>query len=145
MGMSSCHYESAWFPSRDHAPAPDLECTHPHLPRTVLTNHRYPQTSYSFRKVIEPLAAKGYYVVAPDYRGAGQSTATQDGYDKWTMAGDLHTLYTKVLGKKSAVIVGMDIGSMVATALALRFREDVDALFASGRCGVCGMSTAWSV
>jgi pimeloyl-ACP methyl ester carboxylesterase len=82
------------------------------------------------------LAAKGFFVIAPDYRGAGGSTVTEGGYDKWTMAGDIHALY-RGLGKRSAIIVGTDIGSMVATALALRFRDSVDALCASGVCRLC--------
>jgi hypothetical protein len=42
--------------------------------------------------------AAGYQVVVPDYRGAGASTKPRDGYDKWTMAGDLHDLVRNELG-----------------------------------------------
>lgn len=92
-----------------------------------------------YRRVIADIAKAGYYVIAPDYRGAGKTSLspTQDdkedtGYDKFSMAADLHALYKEVLGVDKAFIVGIDIGSMVATALALRYREDVIALFASG-------------
>jgi pimeloyl-ACP methyl ester carboxylesterase len=92
-----------------------------------------------YRHVIHDIAKAGYHVIAPDYRGAGQTSLspTQDdkedtGYDKFSMAADLHALYKEVLGVDKAFIVGIDIGSMVATALALRFREDVIGLFASG-------------
>jgi pimeloyl-ACP methyl ester carboxylesterase len=81
---------------------------------------------------MDRIADAGYFVVVPDYRGAGQSEITESGYDKFTMGADIHSLYKDVLRKDKAVIVGIDIGSMVATALALRFREDVIALFASG-------------
>jgi len=89
-----------------------------------------------YRHVIEPIAQAGYYVIAPDYRGAGQSSVSSDektGYDKFTMAQDIHALYKEELGIQKAYIVGIDIGSMVATALALQFREDILGLYASGK------------
>jgi pimeloyl-ACP methyl ester carboxylesterase len=50
------------------------------------------------------------------------------------MGKDIHELYTKGLGKKTAIVLGIDIGSMVGTALALRYREDVEALITGGEC-----------
>lgn len=97
----------------------------------ILLIHGYPQTSYMYRHVLNPIAAAGYYVLAPDYRGADDSSIPEEGYDKFTMARDLRTLYTG-LGVKKVVVVGIDIGSMVATALALQYRDEVVALFASG-------------
>lgn len=94
--------------------------------------YRYPNTAYQYRKVVDRIASAGYFVVVPDYRGAGQSEMTETGYDKFTMGADIHSLYKDILKKEKAIIVGIDIGSMVATALALRFREDVIALYASG-------------
>ncbi|KAJ9090906.1 hypothetical protein QFC20_007789 [Naganishia adeliensis] len=96
----------------------------------ILLIHGYPQTSYMYRHVLDPIAAAGYYVFAPDYRGAGDSSIPEEGYDKFTMARDLRALYTG-LGVKKVVVVGIDIGSMVATALALQYRDEVVALFAS--------------
>lgn len=58
---------------------------------TVLLVHGAPQARYAWRHVIDPLAAAGYRVIAPDYRGAGDSTKPASGYDKWTTAEDLHT------------------------------------------------------
>ena len=66
--------------------------------RTVLLLHGAPQTRYAWRKVIPPLAEAGYRVIAPDYRGAGASSKPRDGYDKWTMAADVHSLVHDVLG-----------------------------------------------
>jgi pimeloyl-ACP methyl ester carboxylesterase len=106
----------------------------PASPSTVLALS-YPQTWYMYRHVIDAIAQQGYYVVAPDYRGAGKTSLSLDnksGYDKFTMATDLHALYKQILGVDKAFIVGIDIGSMIATALALRYREDVIGLFASG-------------
>ncbi|MET0699407.1 MAG: alpha/beta hydrolase, partial [Mycobacterium sp.] len=98
-------------------PAPD---------KTVLLLHGAPQTRYEWRKVMMPLAAAGYRVIMPDYRGAGASSKPRDGYDKWTMAGDIHTLVHEALGIDEPVsLVGHDLGSMLALSYALRYRADV--------------------
>ena len=70
----------------------------PATSKTVLLIHGAPQTGYAWRKVVPTLVAGGYQVVVPDYRGAGASTKPRDGYDKWTMAGDLHHLVHNELG-----------------------------------------------
>jgi pimeloyl-ACP methyl ester carboxylesterase len=72
--------------------------TSPGTSRTVLLIHGAPQTGHAWRKVVPTLVAAGYQVVVPDYRGAGASTKPRDGYDKWTMAGDLHDLVRNELG-----------------------------------------------
>ena len=57
------------------------------------------------------------------------STKPRDGYDKWTMAGDLHHLVRNELGIDGPLsVVGHDLGSMVAFAYALRYRDDVVSL-----------------
>jgi pimeloyl-ACP methyl ester carboxylesterase len=97
--------------------------------KTVLLIHGAPQTGYAWRKVIHPLVDAGYQVIIPDYRGAGGSTKPRDGYDKWTMASDLHQLVHSHLGIEGPVsIVGHDLGSMLAFAYALRYRDDVVSL-----------------
>ena len=63
---------------------------------TVLLIHGFPQTSYQFRRVITPISDAGYHVIAPDYRGAGESSKPADGYTKDIMAQDLHTLLEKL-------------------------------------------------
>lgn len=53
----------------------------------------------------------GYRVIAPDYRGAGDSSKPSAGYDKWTMAGDIHHLVHHLLGVEDPVsLVGRDLG-----------------------------------
>ena len=89
--------------------------------RTVLLIHGAPQTGYAWRKVAPLLAEAGYRVVVPDDRGAGASTKPRDGYDKWTMAGDLHHLVHSELGIDGQIsVVGHDLGSMLGFAYALR-------------------------
>lgn len=92
---------------------------------TILLIHGFPQTSHQFRHVIAPLSAAGYTVVAPDYRGAGLSSKPRTGYDKASMAADLHALVTQHLGIRGPVhVVGHDIGGMVAHAYAARYAAD---------------------
>lgn len=50
------------------------------------------------------------------------------GYDKMSMARDIHSLYHHHLGIDRAILCGYDIGSMVATSLALQYRNSVEAL-----------------
>lgn len=109
--------------------------------------HGFPQTSWQWRHVIEPFAEAGYRVIAPDYRGAGNSSrprsdpgypadlrgetklARGGGYTKWEMAEDIHLLLHDHLGlTEPAFVLGLDIGSMVATAYAFRYRDDIRAL-----------------
>ncbi|MFL6573145.1 MAG: alpha/beta fold hydrolase, partial [Burkholderiales bacterium] len=47
----------------------------------VLLLHGFPELAYSWRKVMPALAAAGYYVVAPDQRGYGETTGWDARYD----------------------------------------------------------------
>src|ERR1041385_3174596 len=40
----------------------------------ILLMHGFPELAYSWRKVMLPLAAAGYHVIAPDQRGYGRTT-----------------------------------------------------------------------
>ena len=98
-------------------------------PRTLVLLHGFPQTWWEWRHVIAPLAAQGWRVVAPDYRGAGASSKPQEGYDKRTMALDIFSLLREHLGvAEPVVIVGHDIGMMVAHAFASAYPTAVDRL-----------------
>lgn len=44
----------------------------------VLLLHGFPELAYSWRRIMLPLAAAGYYVVAPDQRGYGRTTGWND-------------------------------------------------------------------
>ena len=50
-------------------------------PRTMVLLHGFPQTWREWRLVIPALTKRGFRVVAPDYRGAGQSWRPPAGYD----------------------------------------------------------------
>jgi pimeloyl-ACP methyl ester carboxylesterase len=90
----------------------------------VLLLHGYAQTSRMWRPLMIELA-KTHLVVAPDLRGFGQSSKPTSGYEKKTMAQDVHALATS-LGFRSASVVGHDIGLMVAYAYAAQYPSEVD-------------------
>lgn len=93
---------------------------------TILLIHGFPETSYQFRHVIQPLADAGYRVIAPDYRGAGYSSKPLSGFTKDILAQDLHTLLVDEMGIKEPVhVVGHDIGGMIAHAYVAQFPKDV--------------------
>jgi pimeloyl-ACP methyl ester carboxylesterase len=97
--------------------------------RTIVLLHGFPQTSHEWRKVTPALVAAGFRVVCPDYRGAGHSSRPASGYDKWTMAADVQALVREHLKfAEPIVLVGHDIGAMIALAFAMRFRAGVSHL-----------------
>ncbi|KJZ63327.1 alpha/beta fold hydrolase [Pseudomonas fluorescens] len=77
-----------------------------------------------------PLAAdlaKDHTVVVPDLRGMGLSSIPDSGYDKKTQAGDIRALLA-ALGIEHSVVIGHDIGTMVAFAYAARYPQLTDRL-----------------
>jgi pimeloyl-ACP methyl ester carboxylesterase len=90
----------------------------------VVLLHGYAETSHMWLPLIAELA-KTHAVVAPDLRGAGQSSTPPDGYAKAAMAQDIHALARK-LGYERIRIVGHDIGLMVAYAYAAQYPSEVD-------------------
>jgi pimeloyl-ACP methyl ester carboxylesterase len=106
----------------------------------ILLIHGFPQTSYQFRHVITPLADAGYRIIAPDYRGAGQSSKPLTGYQKTQMAEDLHILIQSHFGIKEKIhVVGHDIGGMIAFAYVSRYPNDVRSVI-WGECPLPGTS-----
>jgi pimeloyl-ACP methyl ester carboxylesterase len=92
--------------------------------KVIVLIHGFPQTWWEWRFVIPTLADKGYRVIAVDYRGAGDSWKPVAGYDKQTMAKDINHLLTAHLKiNKPAIMVGHDIGLMIAYAYAQLYRE----------------------
>lgn len=90
----------------------------------VVLLHGWPQTWYTWRRVMPALAAAGYRVVAVDYRGAGESERPLGGYDKATMAADVRALVGQ-LGRTRINLVGRDIGVMVAYAYTAQWPDEV--------------------
>jgi pimeloyl-ACP methyl ester carboxylesterase len=90
----------------------------------VILLHGYAETSHMWRPLITELASTRT-VIAPDLRGAGQSSTPAAGYTKAEMAQDIHALARK-LGYDRIRIVGHDIGLMVAYAYAAQYPDEVD-------------------
>jgi haloacetate dehalogenase len=83
----------------------------------VLLLHGYPQTGQMWRKVAPKLSGE-FRVVCPDLRGYGDSDKPREGYDKKTMAQDMHQAMA-ALGHRSYAVVGHDRGARVGHRLAL--------------------------
>jgi len=88
--------------------------------------HGYPQTAQMWRKVA-PQLLTDHTIVCPDLRGYGDSDKPRDGYDKRTMARDIHLLMES-LGHKRYAVVGHDRGARVAHRLALDYPDAVTRL-----------------
>jgi pimeloyl-ACP methyl ester carboxylesterase len=71
--------------------------------------------------------AKDHTVVVPDLRGLGLSAIPESGYDKKTQAGDVRGVLA-ALGIEHSVVIGHDIGTMVAFAYASRYPQLTDRL-----------------
>ncbi|MFU8872214.1 alpha/beta fold hydrolase [Micromonospora sp. SL4-19] len=84
---------------------------------TVVLLHGYPQCWRMWRHLL-PELAESYEVVAPDLRGFGDSDAPPGGYDKKTVAAELHGLLTGLGLAGDIRLVGHDLGTMVAYAYA---------------------------
>jgi pimeloyl-ACP methyl ester carboxylesterase len=109
----------------------------------VILLHGYAQNSHMWRPLMVELA-NSHTVIAPDLRGFGQSSKPAGGYDKKTMAQDVHAL-AKSLGYQRTIIVGHDIGLMVAYAYAAQFSTEVDriVLMDAFLPGVGDWTTVW--
>ena len=92
---------------------------------TIVLIHGFPESSYQFRGVIPMLTAAGYRVVAPDYRGAGESSKPMEGFTKAVMAADVIMLLDHLELTDPVHVVGHDVGGMIAFALASRWPERV--------------------
>jgi pimeloyl-ACP methyl ester carboxylesterase len=97
----------------------------------VLLLHGFPEIAYSWRKVMAPLAAAGFHVVAPDLRGYGRTTGWNANYDDDLRPFRLLNAVRDALGLVAALgqrevdaVVGHDFGASVAAWCAL-VRPDI--------------------
>ena len=92
----------------------------------LLLLHGFPELAYSWRKVIVPLAAGGFHVVAPDQRGYGRTTGWDPDYDgdvasfrMLNLARDAVGLMAALGHSHAAAVIGHDFGASVAAWCAL--------------------------
>jgi pimeloyl-ACP methyl ester carboxylesterase len=97
----------------------------------VLLLHGFPELAYSWRKVMLPLAAAGYHVIAPDQRGYGRTTGWDPDYDGdvasfglLRIARDALALVAAFGYRAVSAVIGHDFGSFVAAHCGLA-RPDV--------------------
>lgn len=86
----------------------------------VLLVHGFPESWYSWRFQLAALADAGYRAVALDVRGYGRSSAPQGipAYRMRELAADCAAL-VRALGERTAVVVGHDWGSSIASTSGL--------------------------
>jgi pimeloyl-ACP methyl ester carboxylesterase len=97
----------------------------------LLLLHGFPELAFSWRRIMLPLTALGYFVVAPDQRGYGRTTphashgkpvAYEDSIVPYRMLNLVHDIVALVNGlgySEAAAVVGHDFGSLVAAHSAL--------------------------
>ena len=97
----------------------------------LLLLHGFPELAYSWRKVMLPLAAAGFHVVAPDQRGYGRTGGGDAFYDcglrqyfPLNLVRDALALVVALGRLNVAAVIGHDFGSPVAAWCALA-RPDV--------------------
>jgi pimeloyl-ACP methyl ester carboxylesterase len=98
---------------------------------SVVLLHGFPELAYSWRKVMPALAAAGLHAIAPDQRGYGRTSGSDDRFDGDLASFHLLNLVEDTLGllaalkvRRVAAVVGHDFGSPVAAWCALT-RPDV--------------------
>ncbi|MDB4958471.1 MAG: Alpha/beta hydrolase [Myxococcales bacterium] len=88
--------------------------------------HGYAETSRMWRPIM-PALAERFTVIVPDLPGIGDSAIPVNGLDMTTAAMRIHSL-AKSIGVQRAIVVGHDIGLMVAYAYAAQFPTEVGKL-----------------
>lgn len=92
----------------------------------VVLLHGYTETSHMWQPLMTRLAGDRI-VLAPDLPGAGGSAMPASGYDKKTLAQDIHAM-VRALGYRKVKLVGHDIGLMVAYAYAAQYPDEVESI-----------------
>jgi pimeloyl-ACP methyl ester carboxylesterase len=90
----------------------------------ILLLHGFPEFWWAWRHQLAALADAGFRAVAVDLRGYGASDKPPRGYDTGTLAADITQLIT-ALGEREAVVVGSDLGGMLAFTAAHRAPDSV--------------------
>lgn len=125
------HAQMAEFPSFFHTQDIPVDGATIHVriggkgPAVVLL-HGFGDTGDMWAPLAADLA-KDHTVVVPDLRGMGLSSIPESGYDKRTQAGDIRGVLA-ALGIERSVVIGHDIGTMVAYAYAARYPKRTDRL-----------------
>ena len=100
--------------------------------KPVLLWHGFLGTSYAWHDVMPLLAKAGYFVLAPDMRGFGDSSkpAGTEGYDGKTLADDFRLLTQQIGfgGGKAIFIIAHDMGAPPALLWAAHHPDEIAGL-----------------
>jgi pimeloyl-ACP methyl ester carboxylesterase len=107
----------------------------------VLLLHGFPQFWWAWRRQMIDLADAGYRAVAVDLRGFGASDKPPRGYDTPTLAADMAALVTS-LGESDAMVVGNDLGGLLAWTMATSHPQVVRGLVLLGAAHPLRLRTA---
>jgi pimeloyl-ACP methyl ester carboxylesterase len=94
--------------------------------KTLVLIHGFGDTSHMWIPLFDEFG-NDYTIIAPDMRGLGESAKPAAGYDKKTIASDIHEL-SRSFGRRKINLVGHDIGLMVAYAYAAQYPTEVEKL-----------------
>ena len=95
----------------------------------ALLLHGHTQSGAIWRGLAPRLAAAGYDVIVPDLQGTGRSSIPAQGYAKRAQAEGLHAMSAALRGRAGqGVVVGHDLGAMIAYAFAASDRRAVTQL-----------------
>lgn len=97
--------------------------------KLVVFLHGFPEYWESWRHQLEFLRQQGYWAVAPDLRGYGDSDKPWevDEYEVEKLAGDVAGLI-RALGRQKAIVVGHDWGAVVAWMFAQHHQDMLERL-----------------
>jgi epoxide hydrolase 4 len=95
----------------------------------ALCLHGFPESRFSWRHQLEPLAAMGWHAVAPDLRGYGDSERPHEveAYRIRHLVKDAAALFD-ALGARRRLLIGHDWGAAIAWAFAIRRARPLDGL-----------------
>jgi pimeloyl-ACP methyl ester carboxylesterase len=92
--------------------------------RVVVLIHGLTANHQSWAEVGPQLAARGWYVIAPDLRGRGLSAKPKRGYNVGIHASDLLAICDK-LGVEKVTLIGHSLGAVIAMYTAAFFPQQV--------------------
>jgi pimeloyl-ACP methyl ester carboxylesterase len=107
----------------------------------VLLLHGFPQFWWAWQQQLTDLADAGFRAVAVDLRGYGASDKPPRGYDAPTLAADIAALVNS-LGEQDAMVVGTDVGGLLAWTMAANHPQVVRSLALVGAAHPLRLRTA---
>ena len=91
--------------------------------------HGFPYTGYGWRKVIRPLAAAGYRVVAPDLFGFGRSDKpVDDAVYSFSFHRGMLMRFVEALDLRRVTLVVQDWGGLLGLTLPVEYPDRIDRL-----------------